>query len=76
LFGLVAEVFLELMALVAVMDELDGLFEGYGDEETDDDGDDVDEEVSPGGGGVVGGWTSSIGVGSCECSKGDSRLEG
>ena len=76
MFGLVAEVFLELMALVAVMDELDGLFEGYGDEETDDDGNDVDEEVSPGGGGVVGGWTSSIGVGSCECSKGDSRLEG
>ena len=49
LFGFVVEVFLELMALVTVMDELDG----YGDEEADDDGDDVNEEVAPGGGGVV-----------------------
>jgi hypothetical protein len=53
LFGFVVEVFLELMALVTVMDELDGLLEGYGDEEADDDGDDVNEEVAPGGGGVV-----------------------
>jgi hypothetical protein len=53
LFGFVVEVFLELMALITVVDELDGLFEGYGDEEAYDDGDDVDEEVSPGAGGVV-----------------------
>jgi hypothetical protein len=54
LLGLVVEVFLELVALVTVVDEFDGLLEGYGDEEADDDGDDVDEEVSPGAGGVVG----------------------
>ena len=54
LFGLVMEVFLELVALMAVMEGFDGLFEADGDEETDDDGGDVDEEVSPGAGGVVG----------------------
>jgi hypothetical protein len=47
------QVFLELVALVTVMDEFDGLLEADGDEETEDDGGDVDEEVSPGAGGVV-----------------------
>ena len=47
------EVFLELMALVAVVDELDGLLERDSDEQTDDDSDDVDEEVAPCIGGVV-----------------------
>ncbi len=49
-----AEVFLELMALVAMVDELDGLLETDGDDEADDDGGDVDEEVFPGVGGFVG----------------------
>jgi hypothetical protein len=54
---------LELLALVVMMDRLNGLLEADGDEQTDDDGGDVDEEVAPGVGGVVGcGWTSSMGV--------------
>jgi hypothetical protein len=48
------KVFLELMALVAMMDELDGLFKGDGNEQADDDGGDVNEEVSPGVCGFVG----------------------
>ena len=63
LFGLVVEVFLELVALVAVVDGFDGLFEGDGDEEADDDGGDVDEEVAPGAGGVVGRVDVEHGVG-------------
>lgn len=51
--GLVAEIFLELTALVAVMEKLDGLFKGDGDEEAENDGGDVNEEVAPGSGGVV-----------------------
>src|ERR1700722_12572347 len=47
----------------ALMDALDGLFEGDGFEEADDDGDDVDEEVSPGGGGVMGGMDVEHGGG-------------
>ena len=41
------------MQLMAMVDELDGLLEADGDEETDDDGGDVDEEVAPGVCGVV-----------------------
>ena len=48
------EVFFELMALVAMVDELDRLLKADGDEEADDDGGDVEEEVTPGVGGVVG----------------------
>lgn len=55
LFGFVVEIFLELMALMAMVDELDGLLEGDSDEQAEDDGGDVDEEVAPSGGGVVGG---------------------
>jgi hypothetical protein len=44
----------ELVALMAMMDGFDGLFEADGDEEADDDGGDVDEEVAPGVGGGVG----------------------
>jgi hypothetical protein len=55
LFRFVVKVFLKLMALVTVMDELDGLFERDGDEEADDYGDDVDEEVAPGACCMVGG---------------------
>src|SRR5437764_4249061 len=53
LFGLVVEVLLELVALVAVVNSFDGLLEGYGDEQANDDGGNVDEEVAPGAGGVV-----------------------
>jgi hypothetical protein len=53
LFGFIVEVFLKLMALMAVVNGFDGLFEAYSDEEADDDGGDVDEEVAPGGGGVM-----------------------
>jgi len=49
------EVFLELVALVTVVDGFDGLFQPYRDEEAEDDGCDVDEEVAPCGGGMVGG---------------------
>ena len=42
------------MQLMAMVEELDCLFEADGDEQTDDDGGDVDEEVAPGVGGVVG----------------------
>jgi len=54
--------------LLAVVDELDGLFEGDGDEEADDDGCDVDEEVAPVLAAWCGGWTSSMGLGSCGVS--------
>ena len=42
------------MQLMAMVEELDCLFEADGDQEADDDGGDVDEEVAPGVGGVVG----------------------
>ena len=48
------EIGFELLKLVVVVDELDGLLETYGDDEADDDGRDVDEEVFPGVGGFVG----------------------
>ena len=51
---LATEFLLELMALVAVADGFDRLFEADGDEQADDDGGDVDEEVAPGVGGVFG----------------------
>lgn len=71
MFGLVVEIFLKLMALMTVVDKLDGLLEADGDEETDNDGGDVDTEVAPGAGGVwCGGWTSSMGVASCRISEG------
>jgi hypothetical protein len=45
---------LQFMALMVMMEILDGLLEADGDEEADDDGGDVDEEVAPGVGGGVG----------------------
>jgi hypothetical protein len=48
-----AEISFELVALMAVVDGFDGLFEADGDEQANDDGGDVDEEVAPGAGGVV-----------------------
>ena len=65
LFGLVVQVFLKLVALVAVMNGFDGLLEGDGDEEAEDDCGDVDEEVAPGVAAWWAGWTSSMGAGSC-----------
>jgi hypothetical protein len=55
---------LELLALVVMMDRLNGLLEADGDEQTDDDGGDVDEEVAPGVGGVGGrrAWVSPWGL--------------
>ena len=53
LFGFVVEVFLQLMTLMPVVEELDRLFEADGDEQADNDGGDVDEEVAPVVGGVV-----------------------
>ena len=47
--GLSLQIFQQLTALVGVMNELDRLFEGDGDDEADDDRGDVDEEVAPGG---------------------------
>jgi hypothetical protein len=41
------------MALVEMVNCLDGLLEADGDEEPDGDSGDVDEEIAPGGGGVV-----------------------
>jgi len=57
--GYVAEVFgvevgFELVALMTMMQGLNGLLEADGDEQADADGGDVDEEVAPGVGGVVG----------------------
>jgi len=46
--------FAQFVALMAVVEELDGLLEADGNEEADDDGGDVDEEVAPGMGGGVG----------------------
>lgn len=54
LFGFAAEVILQLVALIPVMEELDGLFEADSDEEANNDGGDVDEEIAPGVGGVMG----------------------
>jgi hypothetical protein len=48
------EVGLKLVALMAVVEGLDGLLKGDGDEEADGDGGDVQEKVSPGVGGGVG----------------------
>ena len=45
------------MQLMAMVEELDCLFEADGDQEADDDGGDVDEEVAPGVGGVAG-WVN------------------
>jgi hypothetical protein len=52
--GFVAELGLQLDALVVMMDGLDGLLEADSDEEADTDGGDVNEEVAPGVGGGVG----------------------
>jgi hypothetical protein len=49
------QVFLELVALVTVVDGFDSLLETDSDEQAEDDGCDVDEEVAPCGGGMVGG---------------------
>jgi hypothetical protein len=54
-YALCVQVFLELVALVTVVDGFDGLFQPDRDEEAEDDGCDVDEEVAPCGGGMVGG---------------------
>ena len=51
--GLDAEIFVQLMTLMAVVDRFDGLLQAYSDEEANHDGGDVDEEVAPGAGGVV-----------------------
>jgi hypothetical protein len=48
-----AQVFFQLMALVEMVNCLDGLFEADGDEEPDGDRGDVDNEIAPGSGGVV-----------------------
>jgi hypothetical protein len=53
-FSFQAKSFACISCLVAVVKELDGLFEAYGDEEADDDGGDVNEEVSPAVDGSVG----------------------
>jgi hypothetical protein len=78
LFGLVAEVFLELTTLVAVMDELDGLLKANGDEQAEDDGGDVNEEVAPGAGGVVSWVDVEHGCGllwdGVGCGRGDELL--
>jgi hypothetical protein len=58
LFGFVVEVFLQLLALVPVMEELHGLFEADGDDEAENDGGNVDEELAPSGGGVV--WRVNV----------------
>ena len=50
-----AQCLFHLVDLIAPVDVFDGLFDAYGDEESEDDGGDVDEEIAPGGGGVVGG---------------------
>ena len=50
----VVEIGFELMALMLVVKELDGLLEADSDEQTNADGGDVDEEVAPGVGGFVG----------------------
>ncbi len=46
--------FFEQVALMQVVEVLDGLLETDGDEEADRDGDDVDEKVGPGMSGLVG----------------------
>jgi hypothetical protein len=51
--GLIANVLLQLVTLVAVVEELYYLFNADGNAEAEDDGGDVDEEVAPGAGGVV-----------------------
>jgi hypothetical protein len=75
LLGFVVQVFLELMALVAVMDRLDSLFKADGDEEAEDDGGDVDEEVAPGAGGVVGGVDVEHGGHSKAESRKDKKVD-
>jgi hypothetical protein len=47
------ELLLELLTLMAVMDELDGLFEADGEEQAKADGAHVDEKVFPGVDGFV-----------------------
>jgi hypothetical protein len=49
-----AHVLGKLVALTAMMDRLDRLFEHDGDEEAEDDGGDVDKEFAPVAGGVMG----------------------
>jgi hypothetical protein len=63
LSGFDAKVVFQLMALVTVVEGLDGLLETDGDEQADGDGGDMDEEVSPGAGGVVGGMDVEHGGG-------------
>ena len=53
-FSFLAHVLGKLVALTAMMDRLDRLFEPDGDEEAEDDGGDVDEELAPAAGGVMG----------------------
>jgi hypothetical protein len=54
LLALDAQSFAGLRDLVTVMEELNGLLDGDGDEQANYDGGDVEEEVAPGVGGVVG----------------------
>ena len=65
-----------VVELMAMMEVLDGLLEADGDDEAEDDGGDMDEEVSPGIGGVVGGWTSSMEVGSSGVLRGSGEFSG
>jgi hypothetical protein len=52
-FALLAQEFTGFGDLLAIVEVLDGLFEAYGDAETEDDGGDVGEEVAPTMGGVM-----------------------
>ena len=51
--ALVMEVFDECAALMSVVNDFDGLFETYGDEDAKDDDEEVDEKVAACGGAVV-----------------------
>ena len=62
--GLDAEIFVQLMTLMAVVDRFDGLLQAYSDEEANHDGGDVDEEVFKGVGGFVGRVDVEHGAGS------------
>ena len=62
-FTIVTQFFVQPMALMAVVQQLDGLLETDGDEQTEDDGGDVDEEFTPTGGGMVGGMNVEHGDG-------------
>jgi hypothetical protein len=56
------------MQLMVTVQGFDTLLQAYGDEEANADGGDVDEEVSPVLAAWWGGWTSSMGAGSCGVS--------